>query len=181
MISKQKTKDQALQDAKHFTFKSQKTEMFVTFFNSGGIIHKEFVPPGHMVNKEYYVKVLSHLVQRIHRVRPQFQERGSWFHLHDSATPHTAVSVQQFLAKQGIPELTDPPYSPDLSPPDFFLFPQIKSTPKGRRLEDTKDIKRNVTKKLLALDTNEFKKCFQRFCEQAGKGVTSQGVYFEEY
>jgi hypothetical protein len=69
-------------------------------------------------------EVMSHLVQRIRQVRPQFQERGSWFLLHDNARPHTAVSIKQILAKQGIPELhPPPPYSPDLSAPDFFLFP----------------------------------------------------------
>jgi hypothetical protein len=36
-------------------------------------------------------EVFSRLVQRIRRVRPQFQERGSWFLLHDNARPHTAV------------------------------------------------------------------------------------------
>jgi histone-lysine N-methyltransferase SETMAR len=81
--------------------------------------------------------------------------------------PHTAVSLKQFLAKKGIPELNHPPYSPDLSPPDFFLFPQIKSTLKGRRFEDTEDIKRTVTEELLALHANEFKKCFQQFYEPA--------------
>jgi histone-lysine N-methyltransferase SETMAR len=70
--------------------------------------------------------------------------------------PHTAVSIKQFLAKLGIPELNPPPNSPDLSPPDFFFFPKIKSTLKGRRFEDTEDIKRNVTKELLTLCASEF-------------------------
>jgi histone-lysine N-methyltransferase SETMAR len=69
--------------------------------------------------------------------------------LHDNARPHTAVSIKRFFAKQDIPEVNHPPpprpYSPDLSPPEFFLFPEIKSTLKGRRFEDTEDIKRNVT------------------------------------
>jgi hypothetical protein len=85
-------------------------------------------------------EVLSHFVERIRRVRPQFQERGSWFLLHDNLRPHTAISIKQFLAKHGIPELNHPPYSPDLSPPDFFLFPKIKSTLKGRRFEDKESI-----------------------------------------
>jgi hypothetical protein len=50
-----------------------------------------------------------------------FQERGSWFLLHDNARPHTAISIEQFLAKHGIPELNHPPYSPDLSPPAFII------------------------------------------------------------
>jgi hypothetical protein len=64
------------------------------------------------------------------------------------------------LAKEGIPKLNTSQYSPYLSPPGFFLFPKIKSTLKGGRFEDTEDIKRNVTKELLALHTNEFKKVF---------------------
>jgi transposase len=146
----------------------------VTFFDSQGIIHKELVPPGQAVNKEYHMEVLSRLLQRIRRVRPQFQERGSWLLLHDKARLHTAVSIQQFLAKQGIPELNHPPYSHDLSPAEFFLFPKMKSTLKGRIVEDTEDIKRNARKELLALDANELKKCFQQFHELTQKRVTSQ-------
>jgi hypothetical protein len=123
-------------------------------------------------------EVLSGLVQRIRRVRPQFQERGSWFLLHDNARRHTAVSVKQFLTTQGVPELNYLPYSPDLSPPGFFLFPKIKSMLKERRFEDTEDIERNLTKELLELHANEFKKCFQQFYERARKCVTSQGDYF---
>jgi hypothetical protein len=73
-------------------------------------------------------EILSRLVQRSYGVRPQFQERGSWFRLHDNVRPHTALSVKQFLEKQGIPELNLPLYSSDLSPPDLFLFPKFKST-----------------------------------------------------
>jgi hypothetical protein len=54
------------------------------------------------------VAALSYLVQRIHRVRPQFQERGIWFLLHDNTIYYTAVSIKQFLAKQEIPELNHP-------------------------------------------------------------------------
>jgi hypothetical protein len=82
--------------------------MWVTIFDSQGISHKQFVPSGQTVNKEYYVEVLSRLVQSIHRIRPQFQKRGSSFLLHDNARPHTTVSVKQFLAKR-IPELNPPP------------------------------------------------------------------------
>jgi hypothetical protein len=42
----------------------------------------------------------------------------------------------------------------------LFLFPKIKSTLKGRIFENTEGIKRNVTKELLALHSNELKKCF---------------------
>jgi hypothetical protein len=89
-------------------------------------------------------EVLSRLVQRIGRVNLSFrkEEAGS----SSTTRPHTAVSIRQFLAKQGIPEFHQTP--------DFFLFPKIKSMLKGRRFEDTEDIKRHVTKELLALHAN---------------------------
>jgi histone-lysine N-methyltransferase SETMAR len=185
MIPKQKDKAwsgtrQAPHETRNFDFKSQKNKvMLVTFFNSQGIIHKEFVPPGEKVNKEYYVAVLSRLVQRIYQDL-SFRKEEAWFLSHDNVRPHTAASLKQFLAKQEIQGLNHPPYSPDVSPPDFFLFPKIKSTPK-RRFEDTEDIKRNVTKELLALHADDFTKCFQQFYARAQKCVTSQGDYFEEY
>jgi hypothetical protein len=55
MIPKQKDKawNGALQDTKNFDFKSKrKRMMLVTFFESQGIIHKEFVALGHTENKE---------------------------------------------------------------------------------------------------------------------------------
>jgi hypothetical protein len=63
--------------------------MLVTFFNSLGIIYAECVPPGQTVNKEYYVEVLSCLVQRIRQERPQFQEEEAL--LHDYMRPHKVV------------------------------------------------------------------------------------------
>jgi hypothetical protein len=40
--------------------------------------------------------------------------------------------VKEFLAKQGISVVLQPPYSPDLSSCDFFLFTKLKFHLKGR-------------------------------------------------
>jgi hypothetical protein len=74
--------------------------MLATFFDMQEIIYKEFIPPSQMVNKEYYVEVLSYLVQRICQERPPFQGQGSWF-LHNNARSLIAVAVKEFLSKKG--------------------------------------------------------------------------------
>jgi hypothetical protein len=43
------------------------------------------------------------------------------------------------------------------------------------------DIKRTVTKELLALHANEFRKFFKQFYERSLVCVTSQGNYFEGF
>ena len=67
------------------------------------------------------------------------------FLLHYNARPQTVLKVKQFLTKQEIVEMNHPPYLPDLAPPDFFLFPRLKTTPKGHRVPDILDIQKNVT------------------------------------
>jgi hypothetical protein len=48
------------------------------------------------------------------------------------------------LAKHSIPVVPHPPYSPDLAPCDFFLFPRLKSSLKGKRFQDVAEIQLNT-------------------------------------
>ncbi|GFY25599.1 uncharacterized protein TNCV_2487191 [Trichonephila clavipes] len=45
--------------------------------------------------------------------------------------PKKPFSVSHFLASKNIPVAPQPPYSPDLSPCDGFLFPKLKNHLKG--------------------------------------------------
>jgi hypothetical protein len=42
----------------------------IVFFDSQGIVHKEFVQEGCTVNSQYYKGVLDRLISRIRPVRP---------------------------------------------------------------------------------------------------------------
>jgi transposase len=52
---------------------------------------------------------------------------------HDNAPAHSTALVLDVLAKHHITQFCQPPYSPDLAPCDFWLFPKLKSMLKGRR------------------------------------------------
>ena len=52
--------------------------------------------------------------------------------LHDQATAHRALATQKKLAYLGFHCLDHPPYSPDLTPLDYHLFPGLKNQLKGR-------------------------------------------------
>jgi hypothetical protein len=43
--------------------------------------------------------------------------------------------VREFLASKQITVLEPLPYSPDLAPSDFFLFPKLKEILKGRHFD----------------------------------------------
>jgi transposase len=56
------------------------------------------------------------------------------------------LRVTQILAGKGISAMDHSPYSPDLAPAHFWLFPKLKSMLKGNRFSDLQDIKSFVKK-----------------------------------
>jgi hypothetical protein len=54
--------------------------------------------------------------------------------------------VSQFSAGKGISATDRPPYSPDLAPADFWLFPELKSVLEAKRFSDVEDIESSVNK-----------------------------------
>jgi hypothetical protein len=61
------------------------------------------------------------------------------------------------------PVITQPPYSPDLAPSDFWLFPTLKMGLKGTRFAAIEDIKANATAEQLRKITKEaFRRCIQQ-------------------
>jgi transposase len=66
--------------------------------------------------------------------------------LHDKARPHASGAVLEILEKYGWQVLPHPPYSPDMSPPDFNLFPKLKEPLCGKRFRSTDEVSNEVTR-----------------------------------
>jgi transposase len=75
--------------------------------------------------------------------------------------------------------LPQPPYSPDLAPAEFFLFPTLKSTLKGRRFESTEAIKTNSLAHLCSIPKTAFQECFRTMKKRWQQCIQSRGEYFE--
>jgi transposase len=71
--------------------------------------------------------------------------------------PRQRASPQRFVceASQNITVLEHPPYSPDLAPCDFYLFPKIKSVLKGTHFLSVEDMKAKMTEILNNLSKND--------------------------
>ena len=104
--------------------------MLVVFFDWKGIVYHEFVPRGQMVNKQLYQEILARL-RDVRRKRPELWENQTWMLHHDNAPAHASLLICSYLAKHQTSVVPHPPYSPDLIPADFFLFPKLKTTLKG--------------------------------------------------
>jgi histone-lysine N-methyltransferase SETMAR len=152
--------------------------MLVCFFNHKGIVHYEFTAQGQMVNQQCYLKVLTRLRESVRRKRPGLWP-DKWILHHDNAPVHDVLRVREFLAKNSITKMDHPPYSHDLAPCDFWLFPKLKNALKGQTFADLSDIQRNVKMLLRGIPENDPQDCFWQWHHRLMKCIASQGEYFE--
>lgn len=156
-----------------------KIKVLTVFFDYRGIVHHEFLPHGETVNKHYYLKVMKRLREAIRKKRPDLWNDNSWILHHDNAPSHTALTVCEFLAKNSTNVIAQPPYSPDLAPCDFFLFPKLKLPLRGHRFDTIEDIKRNSLAELKAIPSEAYEKCMDEWIRRWRMCIASNGDYFE--
>ena len=142
-------------------------------------MHQEFLPQGRTVNKEYYLEVMGRLREAIQKKRPELWKNNSWLSHHDNAPAHSSLLVRNFLAKNNTVIMPQPPYSPDLAPCDFFLFPRLKSPMKGRRFAKFEEIKTESRRELKDIPKSAYQKCFEDWKKRWHKCIISEGDYFE--
>ena len=75
----------------------------------------------------------------------------------------------------GIKTVPQPPYSPDLAPCDFWLFPKLR----GCRYETIEEMKEAVTKVIDTLTQEDFHGAFQKLLEWYNRCIAAGGDYFE--
>jgi len=99
---------------------------------------------------------------------------------HDNAPAHASLHIREFLTKHETTVVPQPPYSPDLAPADFFLFPKLKSSLKVRRFQTVEEKEENSMRDLRAIPQNTFQDAFQNWKKLWERCIKSGGEYFEE-
>ena len=93
---------------------------------------------------------------------PVLFKSGQWHFHQDNAPVYNSILVTDILTKMGIETVPHPPYSPDLAPWDFWLFPKSR----GYLYETIEEMKEAVTKVIDTLKQEDFHEAFQRFVER---------------
>ena len=96
------------------------------------------------------------------RKRPALFKSGQWHFHQDKAPVHNSILVTDYLTKIGTKTVPHPPYSPDLAPCDFWLFPKLRDC----RYETIEEMKEAVTKVIDTLAQEDFHVAFQKLLEQ---------------
>ncbi|UYV63810.1 hypothetical protein LAZ67_2005734 [Cordylochernes scorpioides] len=148
--------------------KSRIKTIIIVFFDIRGIVI------GQTVHSAFYLEVLRRLKRRIASVRTDIEDTVKLHH--DNATSHTAFIITNFLARSNTPVIPHPPYSLDLAPCDFFLFPRLKREMKGKHWETVENIQHHVTTFLRSILVEEFQGAFQVWQMRLHKCIDAGGI-----
>ena len=120
--------------------------MLLLFFDYRGPLTIDFLEPNATVNANRYVETLTKLKADIHNKR-RVGGKPTFLH-HDNARPHTATRTMETIERLHFNLLPHPPYSPDLAPADFAVFPRLKQLLRGRVYE-SRDCLTNEVRRIL--------------------------------
>ena len=90
-----------------------------------------------------------------------------------------ALLIREFFRKHEATVVPQPPYSPDLALADFFLFPKLKPSQKGRQFQVVEEIEENSLRDLCAIPQNTFQDVLQNWKKHWEQCIKSGGEYFE--
>ena len=100
------------------------------FWDSQGVIMIKFLEQGRRIHAACYAGKLRRLHQEIARKRRGKLTRSVLL-FYDNAPAHTSQVAMTAETEYGFEILPHPPYSPDMAPSDFSLFPKLKSHLRG--------------------------------------------------
>ncbi|CAH1991501.1 unnamed protein product [Acanthoscelides obtectus] len=144
---------------------------------SRGVSKKMVATFQRIVTADWYTIIcLPIVITDLRKINP---ERRIILH-QDNASSHTAQKTRQYLTEENVELLDHPPYSPDVSPNDFFTFPKIKSRLSGQRFQSPEEAVDAFKIAVLDLPANEWNKCFENWFERMQMCINLRGEYFEK-
>ena len=113
--------------------------MASVFWDAHGIIFIDYLEKGKTITGAYYCELLDRLKTEIAIKRPHLAKKKALYH-HDNAPAHSSMIAQAKLHEIKFEMVPQPPYSPDLSPSDFYLFPNLKRWLTGQQFYSNEEL-----------------------------------------
>jgi len=119
------------------------------------------------------------LVNAIRKKRPHMDHDRIILH-QDNAPAHRAESTQLEISLLGFEILEHPPYSPDLAPMDFRVFPELKSQLRGKRFDSADDLVQHTQAIVSSFTDSWYVETYNKWISRHRKCVEIAGDYVEK-
>ena len=153
--------------------------LMIFAYDFRGVLTAHRVPTGRTVNKEYYEKYLRTLLRPALRRKRSELINCTPLILHDNASSHKSNVVKELLEGYGWEVLDHPSYSPDLSPPDFDLFPKLKEHLRRVRYDSLDELECAVNAEVRRINFSCLATGIEALPSRWNSVIRSRGDYFE--
>ncbi|CAI5792688.1 Hypothetical predicted protein [Podarcis lilfordi] len=153
--------------------------MLMVFWDQRGVVMMDFLAKGTTITGTYYASLLQKLQKAIKIERCGMLTKGVRL-LQDNAPVHNLHVAQREARSCGYEILPHPPYSPNLAPSDFHLFPTMKLFLKGKLFPDDEMLISEVKLWLLTQPADFYRGGLHSCIKRWEKCLTLAGSYVEK-
>lgn len=158
---------------------SAKKVMALVFWDNIGVLLIKYFRKGQTMTGAVYAELLQKLRNAIQKKRKGMWRKGV-FLLHDNAPSHTSKMSKKAITELGFTEITHPPYSPDLAPSDYFLFPHLKTHLRKKSYKSNDQVENATNYWLTKQPASFFSQGISRLHHRWEKCVKVKGEYVEK-
>ncbi|KAA6403303.1 MAG: putative Mariner Mos1 transposase [Streblomastix strix] len=151
--------------------------MLTVFFGADRIWLIHAMPQKRSVTFITFINdIFTPLLQSIRSSNPEL--KSIYVHF-DNASSHNSHATTQFLEENKIIRTAHPPYSPDLSPCDYFLFGYLKRNFQDNTFKTIEEAVDAASKILYSIPKNMLYSCFENWCTLAWYVNQNDGSYLK--
>ena len=96
---------------------------------------------------------------------------------HDNVTPDTSLANRQKLLRLGWEMMLHPPYSPDLAPSDYYLFPSLQNSLNGKSVNDDEAVKSHLVQFFADKDEKFYERGLMKLQKRWQKAIKQNEKY----
>jgi histone-lysine N-methyltransferase SETMAR len=157
-----------------------KRTMITIFFTAHQLILLGVLSKGSKFNQHYFIdSVFPDLQMENLNSRRRIPHGTFWVNM-DNSICHNGSKVVSKFDKHHIARLPHPPYSPDLSPCDFWLFGMLKGILNGRGFHSYDEIEEAFTMAWNDLTFDEVQSAFHNWMNRLRWVIENGGEYITE-
>ena len=97
-----------------------------------------------------------------------------------NARPHCSRATMTAIESLRFQVIPHPPYSPDLAPCDFFLFPKLKEHLKGTKFNSDEEVKAEIKRWFNAQPEEFYLNGISKLVNRWQKCIALEGSYVEK-
>ena len=154
-------------------------KVLYAFFSGEGVAIKVPVKKGKRITGKHYKDIVLKKLKKYNQKRRPTTGFKHVRLLHVNVPAHTSAIVTAFLKKEKVTVLPHPPYSSDLAPCDFFLFPKLKSFLAGRKYQSRHALWSAMHQYLITVSKSACRDAFKKWIHRLKLCISNHGEYFE--